>query len=126
MLCCVICVHYVHSLKKLTCRNPIPMPTPPTTPTFSCILAVKISKHPEIHKKRMLILVLETSFCIFNCLYRQPEVWIFMAASVSERARTPFPHPVIEERQQESGTSSMLENVTLLQSRYSWAPQQSN
>ena len=85
---------------NVTWSNPMPIPTPPTTPTLSWIFVAKISK--------------------------QPPVWIFMAASVSDRSRTPLPQLTMEDRQQESGTSCWLEKVTLFQSWYSWAPQQSN
>ena len=83
-----------------TWRNPIPMPTPPTTPMLSWILLLNLS--------------------------RQPSMLIFMAASVADRSRTARPQPATLERQQESGTLCCREKETLDQSWYSWVPQQSN
>ncbi len=53
-------------------------------------------------------------------------MWIFIWASSRLRLSTPLPQPVMVERQQESGTSVLAEKVALVQSRYSWVPQQSS
>ena len=51
-------------------------------------------------------------------------VFLSLACS-SDMVRMSLPQPSMSERQQESGTASLgLEKVVLVQSLYSWAPQQ--
>ena len=54
---------------------------------------------------------------------RHPSVFISIAAVVLGRSRTPTPQSGMLDRQQEAGTLCWSENVTLIQSLYSWAPQ---
>ena len=89
-----------NNLSLSTCKNPIPIPIPPTSPTFSWIFSEKVPK--------------------------QPFVWIFILASSSPRLSVPFPQPLTLDRQQESGTSFSAEKVAFFQSSHSWVPQQSS